>query len=222
MDLVPGVTLDALLAADGPQPFERLARLGGQALEALEEAHRAGIVHRDLKPANVMVTTGRTGEEEARIFDFGVAKAVDAAGPDLSLTRAGCTVGTPTYMSPEQAMGLQLGAPSDVYALAVVLYESLCGCLPYALDVDAEDVQHAIFTALLSDPPLDPREVLSDLPSAAAEVLLTALAKDPARRYPSALAFRDALITAARATADRPTPRRFTAWLGERLRRTSG
>ncbi len=218
MDLVSGDTLSSLCAV-APPPAARVTALAAQALEALAEAHRIGIVHRDIKPANLMVTVGPTGEEEVRLLDFGVAKAVSAASEDPAtpeLTRAGALVGTPTYMSPEQAQGRRLDPRSDLYSLAVVVYEAVCGCLPYGIDPDVEDVQRAIHYQIVAEPPRDPLEVAPELPRRLGDALLRALAKDPAERYSDAAAFRAALVEAK---PDARASRGFTGWVRERLRR---
>jgi eukaryotic-like serine/threonine-protein kinase len=217
MDLVPGRTLERIVEEEGPQPPRRVVRLASQALEALEEAHRVGIVHRDLKPANLMVTTGPTGEEEVRVLDFGVAKAVSSARQeDLRLTRAGGLVGTPTYMSPEQAQGKELDARSDLYSMAVVVYEALCGCLPYAIDPDTDDVQRAMLFQILAEAPRDPLALQPDLPPAMGKVLLETLEKEPAARAPDARTLRERLA-AALAEAPAAGPPRLgsglTGWL---------
>src|SRR5262249_12178934 len=169
MDLVEGRTLANALR-DGPIAAERGVRFGAQTLEALEEAHRAGIVHRDLKPDNLMFTTGATGEEEVRVLDFGVAKAVSASADEVKLTKEGKLVGTPTYMSPEQARGEAIDARSDIYTLGVVLYEAMCGCLPYALDPESPDYLQAIFFQINAGTTPDPATVNPAVPRPVADV----------------------------------------------------
>lgn len=123
MEVVPGGDLEDLLEA-GKVSVARTCRLGQQAASALGAAHERGIVHRDFKPANVMLTE----DGVAKVMDFGIAKLNDAApGQDTKLTQAGAIIGTPTYMSPEQAGGSEVGPPSDVYSLGATLYEMLCG-----------------------------------------------------------------------------------------------
>ncbi len=123
MELVPGTTL-ARLIADGPLPREQVASIGEQLADALAYVHARGVVHRDIKPANVLVDTTGTS---AKLADFGVARLVDSA----RLTVDGATLGTPDYLSPEQATGAPVGAASDIYSLGLVLLEALTGQRPF-------------------------------------------------------------------------------------------
>src|SRR3954454_1804637 len=115
MELVDGQPLSALLAGGEPLPPDVAADLIAQAAEGLQAAHGLGIVHRDVKPGNLLVTASG----QVKVTDFGVARAVNAA----SLTLTGHLIGTPHYLSPEQAEGASATAVSDVYALGIVLYE---------------------------------------------------------------------------------------------------
>ncbi len=126
MQQIDGVTLDAHVAAHDPPLRDRLT-LFAAACDAIEHAHRCGVVHRDLKPANIMVQ--RDGE--VSIVDFGVARAAESSGR----TQAGDVLGTPMYMSPEQALGRssEVDARSDVYSLGVILFELIAGRPPYEL-----------------------------------------------------------------------------------------
>jgi eukaryotic-like serine/threonine-protein kinase len=128
MELVAGPTLDEHVAARRPSVEAALQLLRGIA-EALDAAHAAGIVHRDLKPSNVLLATV-DGRLVPRLTDFGIAKALQGED-DPRLTRTGVTLGTPTYMSPEQAMGGPIGPASDVYAFGVVSFELLSGQAPF-------------------------------------------------------------------------------------------
>lgn len=123
MEVVSGGDLEDRLKG-GRIELSEVCRLGRQMAAALAAAHERGIVHRDFKPANVMLTESG----DAKVADFGIAQLEAAsAGVDTKLTQAGTVMGTPTYMSPEQARGDQVGAPSDVYALGAALYEMVCG-----------------------------------------------------------------------------------------------
>jgi serine/threonine protein kinase/uncharacterized tellurite resistance protein B-like protein len=217
MDLVPGRTLSRVLLAEGPIAVERGVRLAAPTLEALEEAHRAGIIHRDLKPDNLMVTTGATGEEEVRVLDFGVAKAVSASAEETRLTKEGKLVGTPTYMSPEQARGEAIDARSDVYTLGVVLYEAICGSLPYALDPDSPDYLQAIFFQINAGTTPDPAAVNSAVPRPVADVLLRALKRRRDERWPDARTMRDALLEALISKEGPPRTQRLVGWVKARL-----
>jgi serine/threonine-protein kinase len=177
MELVEGQPLSALLRPGtglDPAPTRDLL---GQAAEALGVAHAAGIVHRDVKPANLLVTP----ERQLKVTDFGIARATDGLG----ITQTGQVMGTPQYLSPEQARGETATPASDVYALGVVAFECLTGRRPF-------DKESPVATALahLHDPvPPLPPEVPADL----AGVVRRALAKDPAERYADGAALAAAL-----------------------------
>jgi tRNA A-37 threonylcarbamoyl transferase component Bud32 len=177
MEYVDGRPLSELLA-EGRQLDPEIAReLVEQAATALAEAHAAGLVHRDVKPGNLMITTDGT----VKITDFGIARAADG----LSLTETGQIVGTPSYLSPEQAEGQSATPASDVYALGVVLFECLTGRRPYTADSPV-----AIALAHVREPV---PELPADVPSGLAAVTTRALAKHPEDRYPDAGAFAAAL-----------------------------
>ena len=170
MELVPGEPLSALLRAGEPMAPESAADLVAQAADAVAHAHALGIVHRDIKPANLLVTPDGT----VKITDFGIARAADG----IALTATGQIVGTPQYLSPEQAEGRPATRASDVYALGVALYEALAGRRPFEGDTP-------ITTALAhlrEDAPALPATV----PAPLRAVVAAALAKDPAARIGSA------------------------------------
>lgn len=131
LEYVEGVSLSSLIAA-GPCPYERALRIALQILAALEAAHARGIVHRDLKPDNVLLVRREDGGDFVKVLDFGVAKvpAMSGAGQE-SITQVGMVYGTPEYMAPEQALGQDVDATADLYALGVLLYEMLAGVRPY-------------------------------------------------------------------------------------------
>ncbi len=124
MELVDGRPLDEVLHAQGRMPYERVLRLAHQLADALGYAHRAGVVHRDVKPSNILISAdGST----AKLLDFGVARVGDADPESMARTQVGQLVGTPRYMSPEQALGLPVDARSDLFSLGAVLYEMVTG-----------------------------------------------------------------------------------------------
>ncbi|WP_435769669.1 protein kinase domain-containing protein [Nocardioides sp. SYSU DS0651] len=193
MELVDGQPLSALLAdarASGRTLDAAVVQdLMAQASDALGAAHRAGIVHRDVKPANLLVTPDR----RIKITDFGIARAADA----VALTRTGSVMGTPQYLSPEQARGNPSTPASDVYSLGVVAFECLTGRRPFEKETPV-----ATALAHLQEPvPTLPESVPADL----AAVVTRALAKDPAQRYDDGSAFATALREPDGAAAGLPT-----------------
>jgi WD40 repeat protein len=177
MDLVRGAHLGAVV--DGtPLAPARAARYARLIAEAVHYAHGKGILHRDLKPQNVMVDE----RDEPRVTDFGLAKRVGAQS-DLTLT--GTAVGSPSYMSPEQALGhnARVGVTADVYSIGAILYEMLTGRPPFQAASAVETMQQVI-----SAEPAAPRRVNPAVPRDLETICLHCLEKDPARRYASARA----------------------------------
>jgi len=184
MELVDGQPLSALLVSGRELDPVAVRDLMAQTGDALGAAHRAGIVHRDVKPANLMVTPGGV----VKVTDFGIARAADGVG----ITRTGAVMGTPQYLSPEQAEGKPATARSDVYALGVVTFECLSGRRPFEADSPV-----ATALAHLRQPvPSLPDHVPAELTT----VVSRALSKDPEERYADGTAFAAALrdpVTAA-------------------------
>lgn len=168
-----GETLERRLAR-GPLPVAQAVDIAAQIGRGLALAHEAGVVHRDIKPANVMVTL----RGEVKLLDFGIARLVGALG----LTRTGALVGTPAYLSPEQARGETVDARTDLWALGVVLYEMLSGRRPFA----GEHPQ-AVIHAILTRDPAPLCDEATGVPAALERIVFRALAKTPAERYPSAV-----------------------------------
>jgi serine/threonine-protein kinase len=188
MQFVNGQSLRVGLSAGGMN-LAQAAQIVQQVASALTEAHAQGILHRDLKPENIMLRRLNTGETQAVVIDFGVAKVRNSAlAPG---TDDGRIAGTYLYMSPEQVMGGRLDATSDVYSLGVVAYEMLTGRRPFAPQSLAQlpEMQRR----RMFDAPCDLRP---DLPPAAQASLLQALSHNPAHRYQSAQQFGDALARA--------------------------
>jgi len=184
MPYVEGESLRDRLAREGRLPVEDALRITREVADALAYAHRLDVVHRDIKPGNVLLQAGH-----AVVADFGVARAISAAA-DERVTATGLIVGTPTYMSPEQASGDAIDGRTDVYALGCVAYEMLTGAPPF-LGVTPQEVVTRHLTALHR--PL--RSLRPEVPVAAAAAIEKALAKAPGDRHSDALAFAEALRT---------------------------
>ncbi len=197
MPFVEGESLRDLLERDGQLPIDEALRFADEIADALSYAHGRGVVHRDIKPENILIENGH-----AIVADFGIAQAVGVSG-DAKLTVAGMAVGTPTYMSPEQASGDVTDARSDLYALGCIVYEMLAGTPPFTGPTAiAVMMRHAIEPV----PKLDTRRAAVSRP--VIEAVERALAKSPADRFASVDEWRRAL---ARASGSHPTasaPRR--------------
>ena len=179
MEYVEGTTLATRLE-QGPIPAADAVNYVDQVLGALSYAHRQKVIHRDIKPANMMLTP----EGVVKLMDFGIARS----GTDRALTTTGTTMGSLYYMSPEQVKGQATDARSDLYSLGVSLYEMVTGERPFRADSD-----YSLMAAHLQQLPKPPIELRSDLSAALNEIILMAIAKDPAQRFQSADAFQNAL-----------------------------
>jgi tRNA A-37 threonylcarbamoyl transferase component Bud32 len=187
MEYLPGGTLAGRLR--GPvAPAQALSWLT-QAAEALDAAHAHGVVHRDVKPANLLFD----GSDRLQVVDFGIARLVDET---LGMTAPGTILGTAGYLAPEQASGRETTAASDRYALAVVAYELLTGRRPFERGSETAEA-----AAHIHEPVPPPSEEGVGLPESVDAVFARALAKNPVHRYPTAIAFVDALADGLRGTA---------------------
>jgi serine/threonine-protein kinase len=200
MELVEGANLKERLAREGPPPPERAFALAAQVADGLEAVHGAGIVHRDLKSANIMVD----GKGAVRVMDFGIARA---AAPDAPGETTGYVLGSPEYMSPEQARGRPADFRSDVYSLGVVVYELFSGRVPFRADTPVA----TLLMHLESEPPLSGPGAPA-LPSTLVPVLARALAKDAGARYATAGDMAAALRAARDDTVFVPDPVRASRW----------
>src|SRR3989449_22746 len=209
MPYVEGESLRDRLEREKQLSLEDTLRIAGEVAGALAYAHSHGVVHRDIKPENVMLSGGTVV-----VADFGIARAVTAAGDEHQLTQTGTVIGTPAYMSPEQATGsAEIDGRSDQYSLACVVYEMLVGEPPFT-GPTAQAVMARHSLDLVSPPSI----VRSTIPDAVEEAILRGLSKVPADRYPTAALFAEALNTPSRATG---AVRRATL-AGARARRRPG
>ena len=188
MEYLEGRSLSALNRASHRPGLGFLARYFAEVLDALGRAHEHGIVHRDLKPDNLWVTPAG----HAKVLDFGIAKLHAAGDIGTPHTHTGALMGTPHYMSPEQAAGQPVDFRSDLYSLAVVLYECVTGSKPF----DANSL-FELLRQHIEQPPLPPSQLLTGMPPAYEQVLLRGLQKDPSLRFRSAQEMRAALEAAA-------------------------
>ncbi len=196
MPLVTGETLRARLERERQLPIPEAVRIAREVASAMDYAHRQGVIHRDIKPENILLQDG-----QAIVADFGIALAVQTAG-GARMTQSGLSLGTPQYMSPEQAMGERtIDARSDVYALGAVLYEMLAGDAPFT----GSSVQ-AIVAKVLSERPTALHMLRDTVPAHLEHAVFTALAKLPADRYASAAEFATALSITSGASLAATTP----------------
>ena len=194
MELLRGFSLDTQVLAGGlTMPVPRVVAVIDQVLQVLEAAHAMGIVHRDLKPENVMLLDAGDRTDKVKVLDFGIAAFDDERAVER-LTKTGTVRGTPQYMSPEQCVGRNLGAPTDVYAVGTMLYELLVGETPFNGQSVAEVLSQQMFNP---PPPFSERPPAREVPPGLEALVLRALSKRPEQR-PTAAEFRDALSLCAR------------------------
>ena len=183
MPYVEGESLRDRLTRDKQLPIGDAVRIAREVADGLDYAHRRGVVHRDIKPENVLLHDGR-----ALIADFGIALAASKAG-ESRMTQTGMSLGTPAYMSPEQAMGdREIGPRSDIYALGAMTYEMLLGDPPFT-----GSTAQAIVAKAMTEKPIAPARLRDTIPPAVEDAVLTALQKLPADRFATAKEFADAL-----------------------------
>ncbi len=187
MEFIDGVGLDRIIATAGQLPLERAALLGAQVADALDFAHKNGVVHRDIKPANIMIEPG----DRVKVTDFGIAKVMES-GDHLTMT--GSLLGTPSYMSPEQAKGAALDGRSDLFAVGCILYEMLAGKKAFRGD----SITGLIFKIITEEPP-PLREMDPDVPEEMVRIIARALAKTTDARYQTGRELTDDLLALTRA-----------------------
>ncbi|MBN2714633.1 MAG: serine/threonine protein kinase [Deltaproteobacteria bacterium] len=191
MEYLEGTDVKGLLESEGVQSVERTARILVQALAALQAAHDVQIIHRDLKPENIYLIQKSSNPDYVKLLDFGISKFKELeTDGQKALTQTGTVLGTPHYMSPEQARGEQnLTLRSDIYAMGVIMYQMLTGHLPF----DAPNYNALLIKILTEDPPL-PEVLNPDLPEDIAETIKIAMARDPEDRFVDCDEFRARLI----------------------------
>jgi len=172
MELLDGASL-ADFIAEGPMDPGKVATLGLQIAQGLARAHDFDVIHRDLKPENIFVVNAGGGRVLVKLLDFGIARSMH----DTRLTNAGEIFGTPQYMAPERITSIDAGPAADLYALGVILFEMLCGRLPF----EADELT-AFFIKHMQEPPPKPSEIVPQCPRRLEELILKLLAKKPEQR----------------------------------------
>jgi serine/threonine-protein kinase len=187
MEYVDGKPLDQILEQNGAMSIERSLKLAMQICDALSYVHMSGVIHRDLKPSNIIIKKSLTGEDIAKVVDFGIAKIKDV---QTTTTSTGEIFGSPSYMSPEQAVGKEAGEAADQYALGCVLFECLTGLKPFI----SENVLAVMLQHIRDVPPtLKVGSLGKDFPPELEAIVKRMLEKDPEDRFSSIAAVRDAL-----------------------------
>jgi serine/threonine protein kinase len=186
MEFIDGVGLDRVIAGAGRVPVDRAAALAAQVADALDFAHKHNVVHRDIKPANIMVEAG----DRVKVTDFGIAKVTDSAE---HLTATGSLLGTPSYMSPEQARGSVIDGRSDLFAVGAIIYEMVAGKKAFRGD----SITGLIFKIITEEPP-PLQEHDPEIPDELVRIVGRALAKDPAARYQAGRELADDLLALTR------------------------
>ncbi len=175
MAYIEGQDLNELLKKTRPLPIERAMNIGRQLCEALDAAHTEGVIHRDFKPHNVLVAH----DDHVYVSDFGLATSLETA--KMGMTRTGAFVGTPRYMSPEQVEGKHVDSRSDLYSLGLVLYEMVCGEVPFS----GESTWQVMYQRV-KEAPKNVKVINCNVPDAVSEIIMHCLERDPANRYQSA------------------------------------
>jgi serine/threonine-protein kinase len=194
-----GEILEKYAKRQGPLPVDEVSAIVSQIADAVHAAHLVGIVHRDLKPDNVMYDPAT---RQVKLLDFGIATDTDIA-PEQRLTRAGFFVGTLMYVAPEALSGELVGPLADQYSLATIAYFLLTSCLPFPAKTPRE-----MFSQLLSQPPIPLNQAKAGLrfSPAVESVIMRALSKEPAKRYPDVIAFAADFRDAIQRPADDDKP----------------
>jgi serine/threonine-protein kinase len=203
MEFIRGLTLDQLLNQNGRMSPPRIARLLGQLCEVLQAAHTEGIIHRDLKPANLMVVDPDTPYEKLKVMDFGLATLMGpAARRKMTDSNGELAVGTPGYMSPELIRGEEVTHRADLYSVGVILYELLCGKVPFS---DGSSTQIMMAQATEDPPSFAIAATGANVPPAVERVVMACLSRDPSQRPGSAHELAERFEAALEAAAE-PEP----------------
>jgi serine/threonine protein kinase len=209
MEFLDGVDLEQLIQRDGALPLERALVITAQLTRALQAAHASEIIHRDLKPANVMLVNRKDDDDFVKVLDFGISRNMDleGSGDDVpgsakrGLTRPDVAVGTPVYMSPEQAAGMRADALTDVYAVGGLLYEMLTATPPCAGD----DVL-TVLNKKATEDPMPIGKLRPELPEDVQRLVMRALSRKPRDRQPSMTALKDEVMRCLSTTQGTPPP----------------
>jgi putative nucleotidyltransferase with HDIG domain len=204
MELLEGETLSDYVTQCGALSPDETIKIGTQVASALEAAHDHGFVHRDLKPDNIFLINHGDYPQFVKVLDFGVARVMRTINNvGERLTQTGALIGTPHYMSPEQCLGEPtVGPPSDVYSLGIMLYEMICGELPF----DSDNLSRLLM-AHIHEIPSEPRSRVPNVPDFLNAAIVRALQKDPAARHKSMKEFRLALLNDRSVEAQKPSAR---------------
>lgn len=198
MEFIEGGDLADLLERNGKMSLQQAISLLIPIADALDYAHARGVVHRDVKPGNVLLHTTSRSDWSAKVVDFGIARAQEDQG-GTRLTKAGLIVGTPEYMSPEQAgNGQPVDHRTDLYSLGVIAYEMVCGQPPFWVQGNLSSL--SVIASHLRDDPPPPRGIEPALPDSVNDAILKALAKNPDDRFATCASFMDALTSDVSAT----------------------
>jgi serine/threonine-protein kinase len=180
MEFLQGHDLSPYCKPDNLMEMHKVISIVARSAEGLDFAHKQNIVHQDIKPANIMY---EPESDTVKITDFGIAHITDS-----SKTKTGTVLGTPSYMSPEQLAGKQVDGRSDLFSLGVMLYQMLCGALPFKADSMA-----SLMFKITNEEAVDIRTVRAEIPQALAAIVNKALLKDVDQRYQTGIEFADAL-----------------------------
>jgi len=218
MELLEGLDLEQLLEREEQVPSERAVPIVLQVCEALAAAHEAGVIHRDLKPENIFLIEHAGRQDFVKLLDFGIAKLTDQDGKSLQRTMAGSVLGTPEYMSPEQAAGKSVDHRSDTYSLGVILYELVTGRLPFEAKSFGEYLVQHMTVAPKSPTRFD--DLRYPVSPELRDVIMRCLEKEPADRYQSMRELYvdlEALLPGAEPAFDAKAPAVGRSWLAAAL-----